>query len=152
MSIFDVYREEQITVAQQTIYQMTDSFMLPSEEKWQSREGNVRSEIRFAHQWQGIFLLECTQPFAVSLASLMLSMDRSDLSNSDLTDVMGEVLNTIAGNLKCLLPADTELSIPVTTILPRKTPSTQPEPCKEHSEIVLESELGQLKLSLMHCN
>ncbi|MBB6146570.1 CheY-specific phosphatase CheX [Silvibacterium bohemicum] len=152
MSIFDVYREEQITVAQQTIYQMTDSFMLPVEERWQSREGNVRSEIRFAHQWQGVFLLECTRPFAVSLASLMLSTNRSDLSESDLTDVMGEVLNTIAGNLKCLLPADTELSIPVTTILPQNPHRTRSEPYKEHSKIVLESELGQLKLSLMHCN
>ena len=100
MSAIDVYRDEQITVAQQTIYQVSDTFMLPVEERWTSRTGNIRSEIHFVHRWTGVFRLECTRPLAMSLTSLMLSLDAGELSDEDIADVMGEILNTIAGNLK----------------------------------------------------
>jgi Chemotaxis phosphatase CheX len=153
MSAINVYRDEQITVAQQTIYQISDSLMLPVEEKWQSQPGNVRSEIHFVNKWKGIYLMECTRPFAVSLASLMLSLDPAELSEDDISDVTGEILNTIAGNLKCLLPSDTELSIPDTSTLftPDDFGYSYASVCVEQSEVSLESELGMLKLSLWHC-
>jgi CheY-specific phosphatase CheX len=153
MSAINVYREEQITVAQQTIYQFSDSLMLPIEERWQSQLGNIRSEIHFVNDWKGIFLMECTRPFAISLASLMLSLEAGELSEEDIADVMGEILNTIAGNLKCLLPSETELSIPVTSTVsgPGDCDCEHTTGCMEQSEVSLECELGLLKLSLLHC-
>jgi Chemotaxis phosphatase CheX len=154
MSAIDVYRDEQITVAQQTIYQVSDTFMLPVEERWSSRTGNIRSEIHFVHRWTGVFRLECTRPLAMSLTSLMLSLDAGELSEEDIADVMGEILNTIAGNLKCLLPGETDLSVPVTSIVsgPEDCGCDRTVGCTEQSDIVLEGDLGMLRLSLMHCN
>jgi hypothetical protein len=153
MSAIDVYTEEQITVAQQTIFQISDSMMYPADERWRSEDGNIRSEIHFVNRWKGIYLLECTRPFAVSLASLMLSLEESDLTEVDIADVMGEILNTIAGNLKCLLPGETELSIPFTLTLPEEHERVMDRVtrCTEQSEIVLEGDLGRMKLSLWHC-
>jgi hypothetical protein len=154
MSAIDVYKDEQITVAQQTIYQISDTFMLPVEERWVSEAGNIRSEIHFVNRWAGVFLLECTRPLATSLTSLMLSADLDELSEADVNDVIGEVLNTIAGNLKCLLPGETELSIPITAAISGKDDCgcERVSGCREQSEIVLDCELGRLRLSLMHCN
>jgi len=66
---------------------------------------------------------------------------------------MGEILNTIAGNLKCLLPSDTDLTIPFTLTLPEEQERVldRVTRCTEQSEIVLEGELGRMKLSLWHC-
>ncbi len=153
MSAIDVYTEEQITVAQQTIFQISDVMMYPVDERWQSQDGNIRSEIHFDNRWKGIYLLECTRPMALALAGLMLSQDESDLTEADIDDVMGEILNTIAGNLKCLLPSDTDLTIPFTLTLPEEQERVldRVTRCTEQSEIVLEGELGRMKLSLWHC-
>ena len=153
MSAIDVYTEEQITVAQQTIFQIADVMIYPVDERWQSEDGNVRSEIHFDNCWKGIYLLECTRPMALSLASLMLSQQESGLTEADIADVMGEILNTLAGNLKCLLPSDTDLTIPCTLTLPeeRERVLDRVTRCTEQSEIVFASDLGRMKLSLWHC-
>jgi hypothetical protein len=153
MPAIDVYTEEQIAVAQATIQQITDSMMYPVEERWRSQDGNVRSEIHFNNTWEGIFFLECTRDLAVVLASTMLSLEPDDLTEADIADVVGEILNTIAGNLKCLLPVDTELTIPDTLTMPASAEADASwlTRCTEQSEIVLESELGRLRLSLWHC-
>lgn len=153
MSAINAYRDEQITVAQQTIYQFSDSLMVPVEERWESQTGNLRSEIHFVNRWKGIFLMECTRPFALSLSSFMLALDEEDLSEDDIADVIGEILNTIAGNLKCLLPSDTEMSVPATIIVsgPGDCDCAHTAGCIEQSEVSLECELGALKLSLLHC-
>jgi hypothetical protein len=84
---------------------------------------------------------------------MMLSLEADEVSESDMTDVVGEILNTIAGNLKCLMPGDTELSVPSTWIVTGKMPCScgAPAGCKEQSEVLLEGDLGMLRLSLMHC-
>jgi CheY-specific phosphatase CheX len=153
MSAIDVYAEEQIEVAQQTIFQIADSMLYPVAERWQSQDGNVRSEIHFVNKWKGIFFLECTRDLAVTLSSLMLDVEPSDLTEADIADVIGEILNTIAGNLKCLLPVDTELSIPKTLQMPASVEEDASwfTRCTEQSEIVLEGDLGRVRLSLWHC-
>jgi len=153
MSAIDVYRDEQITVAQQAIYQISDMFMVPVEEGWAAKAGDVRSEIHIVHRWKGVFLLECSRALAATFSSLMLSLEIEEVSDEDMKDVVGELLNTIAGNLKCLLPGETELSIPVTSILSEKTDCgcVSANGCTEQSEVILDGDSGMLRLSLIHC-
>ena len=63
-------------VAQQAIYQISDSFLLPVESGWSSERGNIRSEIHFANRWKGVFRLECTRylpPHSPPLCCLWIS-------------------------------------------------------------------------------
>lgn len=153
MSVADVYREEQITVAQQAIYQITDIVLTPVEDGWSLHKGDICSEIRFAHLWRGTLRLECARNLAVVLSSLMLSLDTDKVSESDMVDVVGEILNTIAGNLKCLMPGDTELSVPSASVAKGKRSCIcgAPDGCREQSEVLLEGDAGMLRLSLIHC-
>lgn len=153
MPAIDLYRDEQITVAQQAIYQISHMFMVPVEEGWAPRDGDVRSEIRFVNRWNGVFLLECSRALAAAFSSLMLSLEIDDVSDDDRKDVVGELLNTIAGNLKCLLPGETELSIPVTSIVSGEADRgcVSGDEFVERSEVILDGGSGMLRLSLIHC-
>jgi len=68
--------------------------------------------VRLAGEWQGAVLLHCLEGQAREFASRFLTMPPPASVDDDVRDVLGELANMIAGNLKCTLRPGIQLSVP----------------------------------------
>ena len=66
--------------------------------------------VHFAGPWKGALLLGCGPTQAAAFAAELVGIEPPDEVNDDVRDAIGEITNIIAGNLKSMLPAGTELS------------------------------------------
>ena len=62
--------------------------------------------------WDGHLVIECSRAVATDVAATMLELKPSEVSKTDIADATGELANIIGGNIKALLPAYTDLSLP----------------------------------------
>ena len=79
---------------------------------WACPPDMVTATVHFAGAWQGAVLLECTRGQARAFTRLLMSIDRSVMSDEDVRDALGELTNMLAGNLKSVLPGGVVLSMP----------------------------------------
>ena len=71
----------------------------------------VRSLVTFTGSWHGMVSMECTRTQARHFAQRFLSLPACQIDDQVAWDVLGELTNMIAGNLKPLLASDIQLSI-----------------------------------------
>ena len=79
---------------------------------WVRPPDMITATVHFAGAWQGAVLLECTRDQARTFTHLLMSIDRSVMSDEDVRDALGELANMLAGNLKSVLPSGVVLSMP----------------------------------------
>lgn len=95
------------------IFQMMAAIAVtPTESIWPPREPLVWARVRFSGSWDGSMTIECTLPLAFVFTANFMSLRRPEEVNEDVSDVIGELTNTIAGNFKALLPSGCVMSIP----------------------------------------
>ena len=61
---------------------------------------------------RGGIRLECSRPLVRRAAAIMFSVPENELTPEDERDVIGELTNVIAGNIKALIPGENSLSLP----------------------------------------
>jgi chemotaxis protein CheX len=62
--------------------------------------------------WQGTVLLEVSDYLSHAFGGRMLGVAADEVSDRDVADSLGELTNMVGGNIKSLLPAPSNLSIP----------------------------------------
>lgn len=75
-------------------------------------EETLTAAIHISGDFHGGIRSECSRPLIRRAAALMFSMSEEDLTPDDERDVVGELTNVIAGNIKALIPGDNSLSLP----------------------------------------
>lgn len=83
-----------------------------SEAPWLRPPDSVTAAVHFVGDWRGVTLIECTSQQACQFAARFMGIDQPAEIDSDVRDVMGELANMVAGNLKSLLPRGVDLSMP----------------------------------------
>lgn len=64
--------------------------------------------------WQGTITAELGEPAAVELATRMLALSPDEVvSDADIADAIGELVNVVGGNVKSLMPGPSQLSLPM---------------------------------------
>ena len=97
--------------------------------------GRVRASIAVPGGWSGHVTLDVSRSGAGDLARRMLMAD--EVSEDDVVDAIGELVNVLGGNVKGLLLEESALGLPeVSTDLPVQpgTPGAGTEVC--HAELV----------------
>lgn len=74
-------------------------------------EGVVHASVGVHGGWIGQVVLEVSAIGAADLARRMLGSD--DVAAADVTDVVGELVNVVGGNVKSLVSSDTTLGLPM---------------------------------------
>lgn len=94
--------------------------------------GELHSSVRFSGPWRGMVSIECTRAQARHFAARFLSLPIAEIDERMACDVLGELTNMMAGNLKPLFAPDIALST--------ATVSSKPiEPALDfHAEILKE--------------
>lgn len=103
---------EQIAAAVFSTMLGLDFQALNSPQQCPPAPGALTATIRLEGSWQGEVLLHCMEPQAKEFAARFLGTPAPDSVNDDVRDVLGELANMIAGNLKCTLRPGIRLSSP----------------------------------------
>jgi chemotaxis protein CheX len=69
--------------------------------------------VNFGGAWQGAVFLHCSRELARKVAAGMFGAEPTSLTNEEISDAIGELVNIIGGNLKHLLPPPCHLSVPL---------------------------------------
>jgi CheY-specific phosphatase CheX len=105
--------ESQIDVTRQVFATMAGIEVYPSGEALSKTTPTIESALRYLVVCKGSITLEASTSVAFAFAERMMSIPTPTCCDDDVKDAMGELINMIGGNLKGLLPVDTELSTPV---------------------------------------
>lgn len=108
----DIYRHDLARIVQSVFKTMMDLDAGESDGPWDHAPGIVTSAVHFAGAWRGATLVECHAPQACEFAVRFMGVDLPAAVDDDVRDVMGELANMVAGNLKSLLPRGVDLSMP----------------------------------------
>jgi chemotaxis protein CheX len=76
---------------------------------------DVVASISVTGAWDGHVVVSASEPAAVAIAAAMLALDLDDVTDADLLDAAGELVNVVGGNVKTLLPQPSLLSLPLTS-------------------------------------
>lgn len=72
--------------------------------------------VRYSGDVCGRMLISCDTQFAFTFTESFMQVSRPSDVNNDVIDAVGELVNTVGGNFKGLLPPDTVLSTPHVTL------------------------------------
>lgn len=62
--------------------------------------------------WRGRVTVVLSAPLARKVAAALFGMALEDVTETEVSDAVGEVVNILGGNLKALLPGPSSLSLP----------------------------------------
>lgn len=84
--------------------------------------GDLTGSVDINGSWNGTFYLSFSNVAARQAAAKMFDQAADELTDADISDAVGELINIIGGNRKALLPPPALLSLPkVTAGLPTPT-------------------------------
>ncbi|TIC79014.1 chemotaxis protein CheX [Nocardioides sp. GY 10127] len=92
-----------------------------------SADAAVHATIAVLGSWTGQVVVECSRDAAERMAQQMLMV--TEVSEADLDDTVGELVNVVGGNVKSLVPAPSSLGLPV-TVTGRFTGGEEQELCR----------------------
>jgi len=108
----DVYRDDLSSIVQSVFRTMLDLEAAASQAPWTHTPDTITSAVHFVGEWRGAALVECGALVACQFAARYMGIEMPAAVDDDVRDVMGELANMVAGNLKSLLPRGVELSMP----------------------------------------
>jgi chemotaxis protein CheX len=83
-----------------------------SDQPWLHSSDQLTATIHLAGDWNGVLALGCGSKQACAFAGRFLSMEKPEMVDDVVRDVLGELANMIGGNLKCVLAGGLRLSMP----------------------------------------
>jgi chemotaxis protein CheX len=78
-------------------------------------ESSVTSCVQIDGAWYGALVMMCPMALARTLTAQMFQAE-SDPDLDDVRDALGELANMLGGNVKALLPAPSQISLPAVAI------------------------------------
>lgn len=77
-----------------------------------SPAATMTAAIHISGDYHGGIRLECSRTIVRSAASIMFDIPADQLVDDDERDVIGELANVVAGNIKALIPGTNSISLP----------------------------------------
>jgi len=78
----------------------------------------VHSTVSITGSWHGHLVYACSVQAATKAAAAFLAMEPDEVSQEDISDVLGELANIVGGNVKAMLPTGCFLSLPTVVLAP----------------------------------
>jgi chemotaxis protein CheX len=87
----------------------------------ENQPSEVHSSVSITGSWTGHLVYASSTQAARRAAAAFLAMEVDEVSQEDLSDVLGELVNIVGGNVKAMLPAGCFLSLPTVVLAPDTT-------------------------------
>lgn len=75
----------------------------------------VTAAVSVTGEWEGTIACACSDELARAVTGAFFAVDPDAADPSEIIDAVGEVANMIGGNIKALMPAPSQLSLPTVT-------------------------------------
>lgn len=72
--------------------------------------------VQITGEWQGSVTLYAPKEIGKKVAATMYGLDEAEVVDKQVQDVIGEITNVLAGNIKSILPAPCSISLPCVAI------------------------------------
>ena len=79
---------------------------------------DVHSTVSITGSWHGHVVYASSRHAAQKSAAAFLAMEPDEVSQDDISDVLGELANIVGGNVKAMLPPGCFLSLPTVVLAP----------------------------------
>ena len=83
-----------------------------------NQPSEVHSSVSITGSWTGHVVYASSTAAARRAAAAFLAVEPDEVSQDDLSDVLGELANIVGGNVKAMLPAGATLSLPQVVLAP----------------------------------
>ena len=93
-----------------------------------AQPSDVHSSVSITGSWSGHVVYASSTAAARKAAAAFLAMGEDEVSDEDVSDVLGELANIVGGNVKAMLPPGALLSLPQVVLAPEsatKYPAAQ---------------------------
>ncbi len=138
--------QAQISVTQQAFAIMAAMDVCPLVSARNPARQRFQATLSYKGACEGFLVLECSETLAFAFAGQLMMIATPTSFDDDVKDAIGELVNTIGGNLKGLLPANTQISMPLVCESSLQRGEGKAELCV--SFITMACEHGHLNLSL----
>ncbi len=78
----------------------------------EGKDNTLAGCVQITGEWQGTVTLYAPKDLGKKIAASMYALEESEIDEQMVQDVMGEITNMIAGNIKSLLPTPCSISLP----------------------------------------
>lgn len=119
---------------------------LPSTGESAPAEFELTGVIQIAGVWKGAVLLDCSAEFSHAAAAVFFKMSPREVTSEDVQDTAAELVNTLAGNIKPLLPGPSFLTLPTVTFGKDYRIAVPNTHCE--TSTLMQTEHGALRLSI----
>jgi chemotaxis protein CheX len=82
------------------------------------QSSDVHSTVSITGSWHGHLVYASSRQAAQKAAAAFLAMEPDEVSQEDISDVLGELANIVGGNVKAMLPPGCFLSLPTVVLAP----------------------------------
>lgn len=110
-----LHREDLETVVTSVFATMMGLEVSPADAPCPASAGMLTAAVYLTGEWIGAACIHVQPEQACGFAGRFLGMPMPDQVDDDVRDVMGELANMVAGNLKCALSPGIRVSIPSVT-------------------------------------
>jgi chemotaxis protein CheX len=86
-----------------------------------NQPSEVHSSVSITGSWTGHVVYASSTKAARRAAAAFLAMEADEVSQEDVSDVLGELANIVGGNVKAMLPPGALLSLPQVMLAPAST-------------------------------
>lgn len=83
-----------------------------------TNESECHSSVAITGSWRGAVVYASSTRAARDAAAAFLAMDVAEVTDEDVSDVLGELVNIVGGNVKSMLPPGCLLSLPQVVLAP----------------------------------
>ena len=84
----------------------------------ENQPSEVHSSVSITGSWTGHLVYASSTGAARRAAAAFLAVEADEVSEEDLSDVLGELANIVGGNVKAMLPPGAFLSLPLVVLAP----------------------------------
>jgi len=75
----------------------------------------VTAAVHITGEWEGTVAVACDDDLAREITGVFFGVEPTEADDGEINDAIGEVANMIGGNVKALMPAPSQLSLPTVT-------------------------------------
>lgn len=75
----------------------------------------VTAAVSITGEWEGTVAVACSDELARLITGTFFGVDPLEADPGEINDAVGEIANMIGGNVKALMPAPSQLSLPTVT-------------------------------------
>ncbi len=111
-STIEIHLSELAQIVEYVFRSMVGVEVCESSRSWTPGGDRLTATVNLTGDWPGVLALECGREQACGFAARFLSMEKPEIVDDVVRDVLGELSNMIGGNLKCVLAGGLKLSMP----------------------------------------